>query len=116
MDVIELNAIECNTCGDFIMSLYRHDYQECSCGASMVDGGREYLRRNDSDCTDYSIIRPEVDYEDNSPEVSKILFDAFVKWLKVYDKLHLDTTQLKVRFVDRWVKEGRIKKLLDNTK
>lgn len=39
------NAIRCKKCGDIIESLTRHDFEECSCGAVAVDGGRSYLRR-----------------------------------------------------------------------
>ncbi len=39
------NKIRCLCCGDVIESIHRHDYQECSCGACAVDGGKDYLRR-----------------------------------------------------------------------
>ena len=39
------NAIQCKLCGDIIESTYCHDYVECKCGACVVDGGHQYLRR-----------------------------------------------------------------------
>jgi hypothetical protein len=39
------NAVNCLSCGDFIVSKHRHDFVECTCGAIAVDGGQEYLRR-----------------------------------------------------------------------
>ena len=38
------NRAQCPTCNELVESLYRHDYRVCSCGKTMVDGGREYLR------------------------------------------------------------------------
>ena len=49
------NAIQCKHCGDVIESKFTHDFVTCSCGASSVDGGHEYLRR----CC---INEPEKDY------------------------------------------------------
>lgn len=43
--MIVQNAVQCITCGDFIVSKHRHNYVTCSCGAISVDGGQEYLRR-----------------------------------------------------------------------
>lgn len=39
------NSAHCNKCGDDIESVHRHDYKHCKCGAIMVDGGKDYLRR-----------------------------------------------------------------------
>lgn len=38
------NAVQCNVCKDVIESKHVHDYQRCSCGACMVDGGLDYQR------------------------------------------------------------------------
>ena len=43
------NAIQCKICGDIIESTYRHEYVQCKCGASAVDGGHDYLRRSFKD-------------------------------------------------------------------
>ena len=40
------NAIQCKHCGETIESVNVHDYVTCSCGASSVDGGHDYLRRS----------------------------------------------------------------------
>ena len=57
------NQIKCNECGDEIYSAHRHDYVECVCGSSMVDGGMAYLRRS-GDYTEMSIVIPDKVYED----------------------------------------------------
>lgn len=44
MKVIKRNAIRCKICGDIIESRSTHDFQQCSCGATFVDGGHEYVR------------------------------------------------------------------------
>ena len=44
--MIVQNAVQCISCGDFIVSKHRHNYVTCSCGAISVDGGQEYLRRS----------------------------------------------------------------------
>ena len=38
------NSIQCNLCGDIIESKFRHNHDQCSCGACFVDGGRDYQR------------------------------------------------------------------------
>lgn len=43
--MIVQNAVQCISCGDFIVSKHRHDYVTCSCGTISVDGGQSYLRR-----------------------------------------------------------------------
>lgn len=47
--VIVRNLAKCRQCGDVIESIYRHDFQWCSCGAIFVDGGHDYLRRGGKD-------------------------------------------------------------------
>ena len=39
-----VTGIRCPTCSDVVWSRHRHDWRACSCGASFVDGGRDYLR------------------------------------------------------------------------
>ena len=55
------NCIKCKSCGDIIISTYRHDFKRCSCGRVAVDGGYDYLKRsftNDSnDYEELSIIQ-----------------------------------------------------------
>jgi len=43
------NAIKCNKCGDVIQSTHVHDYVECSCQDTVVDGGNEYFRYGGND-------------------------------------------------------------------
>ena len=37
-------CVTCSGCGDVIYSRAVHDYLECSCGKSFVDGGGDYFR------------------------------------------------------------------------
>jgi hypothetical protein len=37
------NASKCLACGDIVNSSSVHDYVECSCGKTSVDGGAEYF-------------------------------------------------------------------------
>ena len=39
-----MSKVKCTLCGDIIESKYRHDYVECSCGYTFVDGGNDYIR------------------------------------------------------------------------
>ena len=41
---ITRNAILCMQCDDLIESKHVHDFVQCKCGATFVDGGHEYLR------------------------------------------------------------------------
>jgi hypothetical protein len=45
MKKIIVNKIKCNKCGDIIESTHRHDFKICRCGAVVVDGDHDYLRR-----------------------------------------------------------------------
>lgn len=44
MSVLLRSQIECPECGDIVASINRHDFQLCKCGATAIDGGRDYLR------------------------------------------------------------------------
>jgi hypothetical protein len=35
---------QCLKCGDIIQSKHRHDFVQCECGESFVDGGEDYFR------------------------------------------------------------------------
>jgi hypothetical protein len=43
--MITRNRAKCRKCGDEIESKSVHDFVSCSCGATFVDGGKDYLRR-----------------------------------------------------------------------
>lgn len=45
MKKILRNAAKCARCQDVIESTHRHDFRACKCGAIMVDGGKDYIRR-----------------------------------------------------------------------
>lgn len=34
----------CLECGDIIESKHRHDFVQCKCGKSFLDGGEDYFR------------------------------------------------------------------------
>jgi len=40
-----LNAIQCLSCDEVIVSRDRHDFKTCKCGKVSVDGGLDYKRR-----------------------------------------------------------------------
>lgn len=58
------NSAKCLKCNDEVVSEFRHDYRTCKCGAIMVDGGIDYLRRG---ATSWEIFQDtsimEGDYE-----------------------------------------------------
>lgn len=42
---ILLNAIQCRSCKDVIVSYNTRDFKWCGCHSVAVDGGRSYLKR-----------------------------------------------------------------------
>ena len=44
-----IKGVQCGACGDRIFSWSVHDFRECSCKKTFVDGGREYLRYGGTD-------------------------------------------------------------------
>ena len=51
----------CKICGGFLESKTRHDFVECSCKKSFLDGGNDYIRctLNTRIITDKDIIHPD---------------------------------------------------------
>jgi len=43
---IKLNKVKCKACDSVVESTDVKDYLHCSCGAVVIGGGKEYLRRN----------------------------------------------------------------------
>ena len=41
---MKVYALQCLSCKDIIYSRAHHDCHHCTCGATMVDGGFEYMR------------------------------------------------------------------------
>lgn len=39
-----VGAVQCPKCLNIIISLYHYDCHHCSCGQTMIDGGRDYMR------------------------------------------------------------------------
>lgn len=38
------STVYCKSCKNIIQSTHRHDCKSCPCGATFVDGGRDYMR------------------------------------------------------------------------
>jgi hypothetical protein len=38
------NRVQCKSCMAIIESKHRHDFQQCPCGETYVDGGLDYCR------------------------------------------------------------------------
>lgn len=65
MEKIVINKIQCNYCGDTIVSQHRNDFKQCKCGCVAVDGGNEYLRRSYKNSTnDFTELS---EFEENGP-------------------------------------------------
>ena len=47
---VYINAAVCLKCKDYIRSKHRHDFRECKCKATFVDGGSWYQRMGGEDC------------------------------------------------------------------
>lgn len=43
-DFITRIGVQCPICKEMVVSLRRHDFTSCDCGAVSVDGGGEYLK------------------------------------------------------------------------
>lgn len=39
-----MSKVQCTLCNEIIESKHRHDFQQCSCEETAIDGGDEYLR------------------------------------------------------------------------
>lgn len=75
-EIIIINRVKCDICGDIICSKDIHDYKVCSCGNVSVDGGLDYLKRsaksNDyyelsekiKNNNDYTIVRNKYSQKD----------------------------------------------------
>ena len=61
-EVVVVNKAQCRQCGDIIESTHRHDFKSCKCGAIIVDGGRDYLKRMAKDLD--NIIELSETYEE----------------------------------------------------
>lgn len=48
-----LNAVQCLSCNEVIISRHRHDFKTCQCGKVSVDGGLDYTRRAFKDPNGY---------------------------------------------------------------
>jgi hypothetical protein len=63
---MKIQGIFCLKCGDTIISIHRHDYRHCKCGAAFVDGGRDYLRYGANDMNQIKIVTVNVDKDFNA--------------------------------------------------
>lgn len=39
-----MSKVQCTLCNDIIESKHQHDFQQCSCEETAVDGGNDYPR------------------------------------------------------------------------
>lgn len=54
------NSAQCLNCGYILISVFRHDFKECSCKNLFVDGGFDYIRRgvkNETQFVELSIVQ-----------------------------------------------------------
>lgn len=113
MTIILRNKAYCLGCGDTIESTHRHDYQVCSCGDSMVDGGHDYFRGN-TNPNQVNLHRQVESFDSNKPEDLHALMDDMEEWIEVYEQKKVSPAAwegLYSRFADRWIK--RIRSLAD---
>lgn len=72
---MKVNAVKCMECGDIIYSRTQHDFRECSCGGSFIDGGFVLVRFGGV-CTDLFLfdigsLTKEILYEDWNKRIDK---------------------------------------------
>lgn len=53
MDEGKYNAAKCRSCGDTVVSRWRHNFVSCTCGNIFVDGGHDYTRHGFNDSNNY---------------------------------------------------------------
>lgn len=54
LTVVIRNSAKCLSCnGPEIVSIHRHDFQECDCGNVFVDGGANYIRHGFKNAEEY---------------------------------------------------------------
>lgn len=41
---ITQTGLQCPNCGEIVVSLHRHDFCQCGCGDTFIDGGFDYIR------------------------------------------------------------------------
>lgn len=68
------NSIKCLTCGDVLVSKYRHDFVSCSCPADsdtsvFIDGGTSYFRGG---CGKNARFENLSEFEDDEEEFNKM--------------------------------------------
>jgi len=74
---MKIFAIKCLGCGDTIYSRARHDWHQCSCGKTFVDGGFDYMRVGWDE---------EVGYEHAELELDVTQEELYEDWNKGIDK------------------------------
>jgi len=80
---MKINYIECKECSDVLFSFNRHDYKQCTCGKSFIDGGFDYSRYNGKLLTEeiknvMSLISKQFiwgqNYDENNNRLSKTIY------------------------------------------
>lgn len=66
------SQLRCLECNDLIVSLDRHDFRSCKCGAVYLDGGRDYIRVGGDD-VDFELVTLACQWELSREESFSIL-------------------------------------------
>jgi len=59
---MKVTGVKCPNCKEEIWSKHRHDWHQCRCGDTFVDGGRDYLRYGGKNIT--TIEKVEIETEE----------------------------------------------------
>lgn len=91
---MKINYIECKECSDVLFSFNRHDYKQCTCGKSFIDGGFDYSRYNGELLTDdiknvMSLISSFFIWGQNYNEKNERLPETIYKPLKDLTTSHI---------------------------
>jgi hypothetical protein len=52
-------GVQCPNCKEEIFSEHRHDFKECKCKQTFVDGGNSYLRYGGKDIEKIKVVTKE---------------------------------------------------------
>jgi len=92
---MKINYIECKECSDVLFSFNRHDYKQCTCGKSFIDGGWDYTRYSgELKSGEIKDLMPEIreqfkwgqNYDENNNRLYKTIF----KKLEELDIRHIN--------------------------
>lgn len=73
---MKINVLTCLDCQDRLISYHRHDFKRCSCGASFLDGGFDYIRYGGN-----NVVLEEKNIKD-----MRDLISSTFQWTQNYDE------------------------------